>query len=171
MKKKASVALLFLTLVAVLFLHIELVTTENGALLVVDNQEFDFIGSINNQWNRHTRSCNSVKRLLPSEAKYQLAQSLIENYSPPHSKFAMIASAWTAEEWILVEVEFTDLLPAVVLIQTKEHESFIVPNATWSGYTKPWKSAPYIRKYISNIGNGMPPSLTNCFDPQSHSFQ
>ena len=171
MKKKASVALLFVTLVAVLFLHIELMTTENGALLVVDNQEFDFIGSINNQWNRHTRSCNSVKRLLPSEAKYQLAQSLIENYSPPHSKFAMIASAWTAEEWILVEVEFTDLLPAVVLIQTKEPESFIVPNATWSGYTKPWKSAPYIRKYISNNGNGMPPSLTNCFDPQSQSFQ
>ena len=171
MKKKASVALLFVTLVAVLFLHIELMTTENGALLVVDNQEFDFIGSINNQWNRHTRSCNSVKRLLPAEAKYQLAQSLIENYSPPHSKFAMIASAWTAEEWILVEVEFTDLLPAVVLIQTKEHDSFIVPNAVWSGYTKPWKSAPYIRKYISNNGNGMPPSLTNCFDPQSQSFQ
>lgn len=171
MKKKAPVALLFATLVAVFFLHIELSTTENGTLLIVDNQEFDFMGSINIQWNRYTRSCNSVNRLLPSEEKYQIAQSLIENYSPPHSKFATIASAWSVDAWTLVEVEFTDLLPAVVLIQNTDNQHFIVPNAVWSGYTKPWKSAPFIRKYVSNNAPGMPPALTNCFEPQSQSFQ
>jgi hypothetical protein len=140
-------------------------------LLVVDNQEFDFIGSIHNQWNRYTRSCNSVTRLSPSEEKYQIVQSLIENYSPPNSKFASIASAWSADAWTLVEVEFSDLLPAIVLIQTKGDQHFIVPNAVWSGYTKPWKSAPYIRKYIFNNAPGMPPALTNCFEPQSESFK
>ena len=150
MKKKAPVSLLLATIVAVLFLHIEWKTTENGSLLVVDNQEFDFIGSIHNQWNRYTRSCSSVTRLSPSEEKYQIAQSLIQNYSPPNSKFASIASAWSADAWTLVEVEFTDLLPAVALIQTKGDQHFIVPNAVWSGYTKPWKSAPHIRKYIFN---------------------
>ena len=171
MKKKAPVALLLATLVAVLFLHIEWITTENGTLLVLDNQEIDFFGSINNQWNRYTRSCNSVTRLSPSEEKYQIAQSLIENYSPPQSKFVTIASAWSANTWTLVEVEFTNLLPAVVLIQTKGDQHFIVPNAVWSGYTKPWKSAPFIRKYVLSNAPGMPPALTNCFEPQSQSFQ
>ena len=45
---------------------------------------------------------------------------------------AMIAGAWTVDTWTLVEFEFTDLLPAVVLIQTKEGKSFIVPTAVWS---------------------------------------
>ena len=110
MKKKASVTLLLLTLIAVLFLHIEWKTTENGALLVVDNQEIDFLGAVNNHWNRIARSCNSVARLTPTEEKYHIAQSLIESYSPPHSKSAVIASAWSDDAWTLVEVEFTDLL-------------------------------------------------------------
>lgn len=171
MNKKAQLALLLSTLIAVLFLHIEWVTNENGTLLVVDNQEIDLIGSIKNQWNRTTRRCSSVTRLLPQEEKYQKAKFLIENYSPPQSKFATIASAWSADRWTLVEVEFTDLLPAVVIIQTKGDQQLIVPNAVWSGYTKPWKSAPYIRKYISSNAPDMPPALTNCFEPQSQSFQ
>ena len=71
----------------------------------------------------------------------------------------MIAGAWTVDAWTLVEVEFTDLLPAVVLIQTKEGKSFIVPTAVWSGYTKPWKSAPCIRKYITNNSSKVPLAL------------
>jgi hypothetical protein len=149
MKNTASIAILVITLVAVFFQHIEWKSSENGTLLVIDNKEFDLLGSIDNQWNRFTRSCKTVTQLSPSQEKYQTA----------------------AEDWVLVEVEFTDLLPAVVLIQTKENQSFIVPNAVWSGYTKPWKSAPYIRKYISKNGNGMPSSLTDCFEPQSQSFQ
>lgn len=171
MKKKTSVALLSATLIAVFFLHLEWTTTDNATMLVVDNQEIDFLGAMNNQWNRLTRSCHGVARLTPSEEKYQIAQSLIENYSPPQSTTARIASAWSADAWTLVEVEFTELLPAVVLIRTKENKSSIVPHAIWSGYTKPWKSAPYIRKYISIHGDGVPAALTDCFEPQSHSFQ
>lgn len=79
--------------------------------------------------------------------------------------------AWTIDAWTLFEIEFTDLLPAEVLIQTKEGKSFIVPTAVWSGYTKPWKSAPCIRKYITNNASKVPLALTNCFEPQSLSFQ
>lgn len=171
MKRKAPVALLLATLIAVLFLHVEWTVSENGTLLVVDNQEIDLLGIVNNQWNQFTRSCDSVTRLSSSDEKYKTAQSLIENYSPPNSMSAMIAGAWTVDAWTLVEVEFTDLLPAVVLIQTKEGKSFIVPTAVWSGYTKPWKSAPYIRKYIINDASKVPLALTNCFEPQSLSFQ
>lgn len=171
MQKKAPAALLMVTLIAVFFLHIGLTTTDNGTLLVVDNREFDFLGIVNNKWNRFTKNCNAVSRLSPHEEKYQIAQSLIENYSPPHSKSAMIASAWSADTWTLVEVEFADLLPAVVIIQTKANQSSILASAVWSGYTKPWESAPFIRKYISSNAHGAPPSLINCFEPQSQSFK
>ena len=117
------------------------------------------------KWN-----CAAVSQLQPTDAKYQRAKLLIKNYSPPNSESAQIASAWTAGEWTLIEVEFTDLLPAVVLIQTKENHSFIVQDAVWSGYTKPWKSAPFIRQYISKNRSDMPTALTDCFEPQSLSF-
>ena len=171
MQKKAPAALLMATLIAVFFLHIGLATTENGTLLVVDNQEFDLLGIVDNKWNRFTRNCNAVSRLSPNEQKYQIAQSLIQNYSPPDSKSAMIASAWSADTWTLVEVEFAGLLPAVVIIQTKENQSFVLANAVWSGYTKPWKSAPFIRKYISSNAHGAPSALISCFEPQSQSFK
>ena len=171
MQKKAPAALLMATLIAVFFVHIGLTTTENGTLLVVDNQEIDFLGSVNNKWNRFTRNCNAVSRLSPNEERYQIAQSLIQNYSPPDSKSAMIASAWSADTWTLVEVEFAGLLPAVVIIQTKENQSFVLANSVWSGYTKPWKSAPFIRKYISSNAHGAPPALISCFEPQSQSFK
>ena len=171
MQKKAPAALLIATLITVFFVHIELTTTENGTLLVVDNQEIDFLGIVNNKWNRFTRNCNTVSRLSHNEERYQIAQSLIQNYSPPDSKSAMIASAWSADTWTLVEVEFAGLLPAVVIIQTKQNQSFILANAVWSGYTKPWKSAPFIRKYISSNAHGAPSALISCFEPQSQSFK
>jgi len=170
-KNKASLVLLLLTLIAVLFLHVEWTTSENGTLLVVDNQEIDLVGAMRNEWIRLTRSCSAVSQLEPTHTKYQIAESLIKNYSPPNSESAKIASAWSAADWTLVEVEFSDLLPAVVLIQTKEGHSLIVPEAVWSGYTKPWKSAPFIRKYISKNRSAMPAALTDCFEPQSQSFK
>ena len=169
-KNKASLVLLLLTLTSVIFLHVEWTTSENGTLLVVDNQEIDLVGAMTNQWIRLTRNCAAVSQLQPTDAKYQRAKLLIKNYSPPNSESAQIAGAWTAGEWTLIEVEFTELLPAVVLIQTKENHSFIVPDAVWSGYTKPWKSAPFIRQYISKNRSDMPTALTDCFEPQSLSF-
>ena len=170
MKKNAYLALLAVTLLAVISIHVHWTTNENGTLLFIDNKPVDFLGAINNQWNRVARTCSAVTRLSPHEEKYQTAQSLIRNYSPPSSQTAVIASAWALESWTLVEVEFQDLLPAVVLIQTTDNQTQIVPNAVWSGYTQHWKAAPYIRNYIEQQVPQMPVSLTRCFDAQSQSF-
>lgn len=163
-------ALLTVTLLAVFSIHVHWTTNENGTLMVIDNNPVDFLGAVNNQWNRVSRSCNAVTRLSPKDEKYTIAQSLIRNYSPPNSQTEVIAGAWAMDSWTLVEVEFQDLLPAVVLIQTKDHQTFIVPNAVWSGYTQPWAAAPYIRNYIEQQVPQMPVALTRCFDPQSQSF-
>ena len=91
-KNKASLVLLLLTLISVIFLHVEWATSENGTLLVVDNQEIDLVGAMTNQWIRLTRNCTAVSQLQPTDAKYQRAKSLIKNYSPPNSESAQIAS-------------------------------------------------------------------------------
>jgi hypothetical protein len=170
MKKKAYLALLAVTLLAVISIHVHWTKNENGTLLVIDNKPVDFLGAINNQWNRVTRTCSAVTRLSPQDEKYQIAELLIRNYSPPSSQTAVIAGAWAMESWILVEVEFQDLLPAVVLIQSTNNQTRIVPNAVWSGYTQPWTAAPYIRNYIEQQVPQLPVSLTRCFDAQSQSF-
>jgi len=168
--KKAYLVLLAVTLLAVVSIHFQWTTDENGTLMVIDNKPVDFLGAINNQWNRATRTCSAVTRLSPSDEKYQIAQSLIRNYSPPNSKAAVIAGAWSMESWTLVEVEFQDLLPSVVLIQTTDNQTNIVPNAVWSGFTQPWVAGPFIRNYIEQQVPQMPVALTRCFDPQSQSF-
>jgi hypothetical protein len=170
MKRKAYLALLAVTLLAVISIHVHWTTNENGSLLVIDNKPVDLLGAVNNQWNRITRTCSAVTRLSPKEAKYQVAELLIRNYSPPSSQTAVIAGAWSMESWTLVEVEFQDLLPSVVLIHTTDNQMRIVPNAVWSGYTQPWTAAPYIRNYIEQQAPQMPVALTRCFDPQSQSF-
>ena len=170
MKKKAYLALLAVTLLAVISIHVHWTTDENGTLMVIDDNPIDFLGAVNNQWNRVTRTCNAVTRLSPKDEKYTIAQSLIRNYSLPSSQTEVIAGAWAMDSWTLVEVEFQELLPAVVLIQTKDNQTFIVPNSVWSGYTKPWAAAPYIRNYIEQQVPQMPVALTHCFDPQSQSF-
>ena len=170
MKKNVYLVLLAVTLLAVISIHVHWTKTENGTLLVIDNKPVDLLGAIHNQWNRVSRTCSAVTRLSPKDTKYQIAETLIKNYSPPSSQTAVVAGAWSMESWTLVEVEFQDLLPAVVLIQTTENQTLIVPNAVWSGYTQPWAAAPYIRNYIEQQVPEMPVALTRCFDPQSQSF-
>jgi hypothetical protein len=70
----------------------------------------------------------------------------------------------------LAEVEFAQLLPAVVLMHTVNGSTAIVPGAVWSGYTQPWKAAPHIRRYLSQQGGAAPRDLFECFEPQSASF-
>ena len=170
MKKNVYLVLLAVTLLAVISIHVHWTTKENGTLLVIDNKPVDLLGAIHNQWNRVSRTCSAVTRLSPKDTKYQIAETLIRNYSPPSSQTAVVAGAWSMESWTLVEVEFQDLLPAVVLIQTTENQTLIVPNAVWSGYTQPWAAAPYIRNYIEQQLPQLPVALTRCFDPQSQSF-
>jgi hypothetical protein len=112
----------------------------------------------------------NVERVLPTQHKYQIAQTLISDYSPPDSSQSQIASVWSKDSWLVVEVEFKNLLPAVVLIQNSNSAPSILAEGIWTGYTNPHKSAPFIRDYLSHQVEAMPSQLINCFDPQSKSF-
>ena len=170
MKKRTSLSVLLLVLLAIGASHLGWATRDNGMLLDIDGREIDVAGLAADQWTRWTRSCKHVKRLEPQDPQYQRAVSLIAAYSPPHSATVRLAGVWGMDTWALAEAEFADLLPAVVLIDFSGAAPHIVSQAVWSGYTKPWKAAPFIRDYLLRQVPDLPPPLAACFDPQSSSF-
>jgi hypothetical protein len=171
MNKRVSLIVLCVVALGVISAHVSWVQKENGYLLVVDEREVDIIGEAKNDWVRSTRSCDAVLRVGNEEQLYLAVEKTIKAYSPPHSESAQLASVWTTGVWTLAEVEFKDLLPAVVLIQSVGAISAIMPNAVWSGHTKPWKAAPYIREYLSKNSPETPVNLFECFEPQSNAFR
>ncbi len=170
MKKKVALPLLLIVLVAVIASHISFKSADHSYLMVVDGIEIDVLGKIQTQWLRYTQTCLNVKQLTKEEASHIAAANAIKAYSPPQSQSANIASMWSMGEWTLAEVEFDELLPAVVTLQTRDNDTLIVPRGIWSGFTRPWMAAPLIRSYLKKQVPEMPPELLNCFDPRSKSF-
>lgn len=171
MKKRTSVLVLLLVVLAVGASHIGWIARDNGTLMVLDGREIDVAGIADNQWTQFTRNCNGVVRLHPEDKRYQNTAKLISSYSPPHSASVRITGVWSTDKWVLAEAEFAELLPAVVLLDFSGVGPKIVSNAVWSGYTKPWKAAPFIRDYLLKQVPDLPPSLAACFDPQSRAFK
>ena len=171
MKKRTSLAVLLLVTLAVAASHLGWVTRDNGTLMVLDGREIDVVGMANDQWTQWTRNCQGVARLQPADTRYQTAVALISAYSPPHSADLRNASVWAMDDWLLAEAEFAALLPAVVSIHLAGGQAQIMSQAVWSGYTKPWKAAPFIREYLVRQAPEMPSALAACFDPQSTSFK
>jgi hypothetical protein len=171
MNKRVSLTVLLCVTLAVMASHVSWVERDNGHLLLVDAREVDVLGQAENQWVRMRRSCAGVAQLSQHDAGFQQAQAVIQAYSPPSSQSAQLSSVWTLGDWTLAEVEFAELLPAVVPIYTTGAHSVIVPNAVWSGYTKPWMAAPHIRRYVGAHATGIPVRLLDCFEPQSEAFR
>jgi hypothetical protein len=171
MRLKKSLILLPLASVLVLSSHIGWIRGDLGLLLTIDDRPIDVVGNFEDKLNKLTRNCGEVKRLTVSNKQYQLAQTLIHDYSPPDSSNSNISSAWSMGTWILVEVEFKELLPAVVMIHKADSDAAIVPDAVWSGYTNPHLPASFIRKFLIQKLDSPPVALINCFEPQSDSFK
>ena len=169
-KQKTQLTVLLIALIAIAASHVNWIRDDLGYLLTIDDRPVDLIGSLKNQVTRATRNCESAERVFPAQDNYQIAQTLINEYSPPDSSQAQIASVWSEDSWILVEVEFKNLLPAVVLIQNSKSAPSILAEGIWSGYTNPYKSATFIREYLTHQVDEAPEQLINCFDPQSKSF-
>ena len=170
MKKSTSISVLVLVSLAVGISHVGWAALDNGILLNLDGRHIDIVGMAKDRYTKISRNCSSVSRLKPEDKEYQSAVRLIIEYSPPQSQSVQLSSAWGAGKWTLAEAEFADLLPAVVLIDNSEVEPKIVGNAIWSGYTHPWKAAPFIRDYLSRQAPDAPLPLLACFDPQLRAF-
>jgi hypothetical protein len=172
MKKKVAWTVLGLVLVGVVASHVSWEGKDNGYLLVLDGRDIDVLGRLRNARNSALRNCERVSFLTAQDPRYAEVKRTIQAYSPPQSGSAKLAGVWATGDWRLAEVEFDQLLPAVVLMHAHNGTNTIVPNAVWSGYTQPWKAAPHIRRYLAlQTGTAVPTDLYDCFEPQSESFK
>ena len=116
-------------------------------------------------------SCKTVKILQSDDPKLRTVNTAIQSYSPPDSIPIKVIYVWTSGTWAIAEVEFEKLLPAVVLVKNLDTSATVIGDAIWSGLTKPWKSGPFIRAYLSQKSSDTPEALLNCFELQTDSFK
>ncbi len=171
MSKRVSLYVLLLVTLGVLLSHLSVRQKDNGYLLVVTESEVDVLGMAHEEWVRMTRQCDKVSKLDAASTQHQKILQSIQTYSPPQSGSANVVSLLTTDTWALAEVEFKELLPAVVLLELSDGQPTIVSQGIWSGMTRPWLAAPHIRAYLSRQAPHVPDTLLDCFDPQSPSFR
>jgi len=176
MKRHVAATLLVLTLLGVTAAHLSAERHDNGWLLVVDGRRHDVIGITREALLRQTRQCAATRAALGDETLAAAALAAVRRYSPPDSASARLLQLRAMPGWLLAEVEFDRLFPAVVVLRespapagppsaaTGAHWQ-IEDRAIWSGLTHPWKAAPLIRDYLRARLPEVPDALLDCFEP------
>lgn len=144
-------------------MHLEIEATDDSWLLRVDGRGVDVAGHVSEQFTSLTRSCNSVRRVLPNDALYADTLNVIRQYSPPDSLSAQVMDLTRQDDWLLAQVTFDRLNSAVVLLNTSQMGLTIPHGAIWSGPTHPHRPEPLIRRYIRSKASAAPQALMDCF--------
>ena len=165
MKPHVALTALMAALIAVTMSHLEWVQADGGHLLMVDGRPLDAEGWLRNQLNSLRRNCKDVQVLQANDKRLELALQALKNFSPPGSLSARVAAGSMRHDWMLLEVEFDDLLPAVVLMQKNGADWGVEQRGIWSGQTHPWLAATHIRAYLARQVESAPANLLACFDP------
>ena len=171
MNKKVSVALLALLAPVVVLTHVSWSQKDNGLMFNVDGRDVDFVGVIKDKWRITTNTCKTVTELESEDPKLRMIKAAIQSFSPPDSIPIKVIHVWTSGTWGVAEVEFENLLPAVVTVKNLDTNATLVNDAIWSGMTSPWKSGPFIRAYLGQKSKDIPEALLSCFELQTASFK
>jgi hypothetical protein len=165
MKPHVALSALIVTFIAVTVSHLDWVHADGGHLLVVDGRPVDAEGWLHNEFNKLRRNCADVIVLNKEDERLALAMLTLKEYSAPASRRARVLAASLRDDWMLIEVEFDTLLPAVVLMQKTGSNWVIASRGIWSGQTYPWLAATSIRAYLARQVESAPSDLLACFDP------
>jgi hypothetical protein len=167
---KAIWIVLWLCLLGVLLSHVGLQADENGHLLNLDGRLIDVVGEWSQLKTKFSRNCDSVQTLILDQPMSQAALRAVQSYSPPDSSSAHLQSLIQEGEWLLAEVQFESLLPAVIMLHQSGGRLELLDQSIWSGSTAPWKAAPRIRAYLRQSAPKESDHLIECFDAHHPSF-
>jgi hypothetical protein len=170
MKKHVALTLLVLTTLGVLRAHVGIERQDGAYFLSYQGQKHDVLGVFLNRTNAVLRQCGAVQVLDINGPLAGEALSAVHKFSPPDSQDAHLLGLLQQGPWLLAELEFSTLNPAVVLLTSSPQGAQIVDGAVWSGTTAPWQSATLIRRYIQDRAPQAPPALMDCFDPAGALF-
>jgi hypothetical protein len=171
MKKHVALTLLLITTLGVLNAHVDVPSVDGRRFVQTQGQMYDAIGWSEDLWTRSTRNCSQVRALGRTEPMYAQALEVIQAFSPPDSRSARLRQLQQNGDWLLAEVEFDELSPAVVVLQLQGKVVELLPTAIWSGDTQPWRPAPLIRRHLHTQAPLVPQPLLDCLDPQVGLFQ
>lgn len=170
MKKHVAITLLVLTALGVLRVHVNIERQDGSYFLSFQGKKHDVAGMLLNQTNAMVRQCGDVQTLDVNSTQAGSALDAIRNFSPPDSRHARLLGLHQQGQWLLAEVEFATLNPAVVLLTSAQERTSVVEGAIWSGTTAPWHAASLIRRYIQTRAPQAPPELLSCFNPAGALF-
>jgi len=164
-RSRAALTVLGLLSLAVPLSHLQLQQVDQRWLLDVDGRLVDVAGQWSDRMNHMLRDCTQVHVVPPNEAMHAQALKTLQQHSPPDSLELRLSRLWQMGDWLLAEVDFERLAPAVVLLRHHETALEVVTSGVWSGSTHPHWPAPFIRQYLARRVLEAPAALLNCFDP------
>lgn len=170
MKKYVALTLLALTAVGVIASHLNVEQHDDSFLLGVDGARFDVRGRVSDHVNQLTRRCDAVHVLALNEPMAQAVKLAVSDFSPPDSRSLNVRQIATSGSWVLAEVEFSNLQPAVILLDHQANGYTIDNGLIWSGSADPWVAGPWIRRYLQQRAPQAPSALLACFDPSPALF-
>lgn len=171
MKRHVALTLLAITALGILNAHVDLPRVDGRLFVQAQGQLHDPIGWWEDQWAQLTQRCGAVQAVPADSALNQASLQSLQAYSPPDSHSARLLQLSGLGEWLLAEVEFEALSPAVVLLRRADGRPQVVERAIWSGDTRPWRPAPLIRRHLQAQAPDVPPALLGCFRPQGDLFR
>lgn len=171
MKKPVALTLLLITTLGVINAHVDVPQVDGRRFVLAQGQLHDVQGWVEDRWNQALRRCEQVQDVVLDSERGRASLLAIQAFSPPDSYSARMLQLQSVGPWLLAEVEFERLSPAVVpLLETPEGVQ-VLGQAIWSGSTAPWRPAPLIRHHLQARTHAMPEVLSACFTPRAALFQ
>jgi hypothetical protein len=174
MKKYVALSLLVMTALGVVVSHLDVQHLDDSYLLLVDAVPVDVRGHVSAALNQATRRCDGITKSLSgdllSDAKVTAVKEAISGYSPPDSHRLKLRQLLSSGPWVLAEVEFAQLQPAVIVLEQNANGMVVYHHSIWSGSMWPWEAGPWIRRYLRQSAPQVPSALWACYDPSPALF-
>lgn len=166
MKRTTAALVLAAVLVGVVDNHVDWETMDGQRLLKVSGVSYDPVGWWRDKAQITRRDCAWYTSPSPQSDVGRSALRAVSRHSPPDSSKPHWHSALQDGHWLIVEVSFERLNPAVALIHRHAGQWRLHPKAIWSGSTEPWYPSTRIRDHLMQQAPEAPKGLIACFTPQ-----
>ena len=165
MKRHVAATLLVLTTLGVINAHVDFEAQDGRYFGVWQGKKHDVIGWLADHKNQLWRDCSAVQQLSNASPAAEQVLTLIADHSPPDSRNARLVSLLQQGDWLVAELVFAQLNPAVVVLQAVPEGMRLPERAVWSGSTSPWQPGPRIRQHLALQVPLVPAALLACYDP------
>jgi hypothetical protein len=166
MKRKTAALILTAMVVVVVDSHVDWETIDGRGLLNINGIRMDPVGWVRDKAQTTRRDCAWYTSPTLDSAVGQSVMKAIARHSPPDSAQARWHQARQDGHWLIAELSFERISPAVVLLQRQGDRWLVHPKAVWSGSTEPWYPNTRIRDHLMQQAPEAPKGLIACFTPK-----